>query len=202
MKWRLGTSTEVTSSLQFVKATTNGLDSTVALGTNVPYIDVALNGSSPPHIGVDSAFTGDPANYYWGFTMDHQVQNYAKELAWRADIDHSFEDGFVQGVKAGVRLTNRYANNIDTGYNWKPVFQTWMQYWAMPGGVPLPGLDLNSTVNTSLVHLDKFNNFYKGGSGIPGAFYAPLLSTALGYPSSYQDIHAAADPLYTCCYAG
>ena len=202
MKWRLGTSTEVTSSLQFVRATTNSLDSTVALGTNVPYIDVALNGSSPPHIGVDSAFTGDPANYYWGFTMDHQVQNYAKELAWRADIDHSFADGFVQGLKGGVRLTNRYANNIDTGYNWKPVFQTWMQYWALPGGVPLPGLDLNGTVNTSLVHLDKFNNFYKGGAGIPGAFYAPLLSTALGYPTSYQDIHAAADPFYTCCYAG
>ena len=202
MKWRLGTSTEVTSSLQFVKATTNALDSTVSLGTNVPYIDVALNGSSPPRIGVDSAFTGDPANYYWGFTMDHQVQNYAKELAWRADIKHSFEDGFVHGVNAGVRLTNRYADNIDTGYNWVPVFQTWMQYWALPGGVPLPGLDLNSTVNSSLVHLDKFNNFYKGGAGIPGAFYAPLPSTALGYPSSYKDIHAAADPYYTCCYAG
>lgn len=201
MKWRLGTSTEVTSSLQFVKATTNSLDSTVSLGTNVPYIDVALNGSNPPQIGVDSAFTGNPANYYWGFTMDHQVQNYAKELAWRADIDHTFEDGFVHGLKAGVRLTNRYANNIDTGYNWVPVFQTWMQGWALPSGA-LPGLDLNGTVNTSLVHLDTFKNFYKGGAGIPGAFYAPVLSTALGYPTSYQDIHAAADPFYTCCYAG
>jgi len=202
MKWRLGTSTEVTSSLQFVRATTNSLDSTVALGVNVPYIDVALNGSNPPRLGVDSSYTTNPANYYWGFTMDHQDQNYAKELAWRADIEHSFADGFVQGVKAGVRLTNRYANNIDTGYNWKPVFQTWMQYWAVPGGVPLPGLNLNSTVNTSLVHLDKFNNFYKGDANIPSAFYAPVPSTALGYPASYQDIHAAADPFYTCCYAG
>jgi iron complex outermembrane recepter protein len=202
MKWRLGSSTELTSELQFVKATTNSLDSTVALGTNVPYIDVALNGSNPPRIGVDSSFTTNPANYYWGFTMDHQDKNYAKELAWRADIQHSFADGFVQGVKAGVRLTNRYANNIDTGYNWKPVFQTWMQYWAVPGGVPLPGLNLNGTVNSSLVHLDTFNNFYKGGAGIPGAFYAPVLSTALDYPTSYQDIHAAADPYYTCCYAG
>lgn len=195
MKWRLGASTAVTSSLQFVKATTNSLDSTVSLGTNVPYIDVALNGSSPPHIGVDSDFTGNPANYYWGFTMDHQDQNYAKELAWRADIDHTFEDGFVQGVKAGVRLTNRYANNIDTGYNWVPVFQTWMQGWAVPGST-LPGLDLNGTVNTSLVHLDTFKNFYRGGAGIPGAFYAPVLSTALGYPGSYADIHNAAIPYY------
>jgi len=195
MKWRLGTSTELTSSLQFVKATTNSLDSTVALGTNVPYLDVALNGSNPPRIGVDSSFTGNPANYYWGFTMDHQDQNYAKELAWRADIDHSFVDGFVQGVKAGVRVTNRNADNIDTGYNWMPVFQTWMQGWAIPSGA-LPSLNLNGTVNTSLVHLDTFNNFYKGGAGIPGAFYAPVLSTALGYPGSYATIHDAAIPYY------
>ncbi|MEP6899921.1 MAG: TonB-dependent receptor [Rhodanobacter sp.] len=201
MKWRLGTSTELTSSLQFVRATTNSLDSTVSLGTNVPYIDVALNGNKPPRIGVDTGFTGNPANYYWGFTMDHQDQNYAKELAWRADIDHTFEEGFVQGLKAGVRLTRRYANNIDTGYNWMPVFQTWMQGWALPGGA-LPGLDLNGTVNSSLVHLDTFKNFYRGGAGIPGEFYAPVPSTALGYPASYEDIHAAADPYYTCCYAG
>ncbi|HEY4147250.1 TonB-dependent receptor [Pinirhizobacter sp.] len=195
MKWRLGTGTELTSSVQFVKATTNSLDSTVALGTNVPYIDVALNGNNPPHIGVDPNFTGNPANYYWGFTMDHQDQNYAKELAWRADISHSFADGFVQGVRAGVRLTNRDADNIDTGYNWVPVFQTWMQGWAIPGGA-MPGLDLNGTVNTSLVHLDTFKNFYRGDAGIPGAFYAPVPSTALGYPGSYADIHNAAVPYY------
>ena len=195
MKWRLGTSTELTSELQLVKASTNSLDSTVALGTNVPYIDVALNGSNPPRIGVDTGYTTNPANYYWGFTMDHQDQNYARELAWRADIDHSFVDGFVQGVKAGVRVTNRYANNIDTGYNWMPVFQTWMQYWAIPGGA-MPGLDMNSTVNSSLVHLDTFNNFYKGSAGVPGAFYAPVLSTALGYPGSYAAIHDAAIPYY------
>ncbi|WP_254422813.1 TonB-dependent receptor [Rhodanobacter sp. B05] len=195
MKWRLGTATELTSAVQFVKATTNSLDSTVSLGTNVPYIDVALNGTKPPHIGVDSDFTGNPANYYWGFTMDHQDQNYAKELAWRADIKHSFDDGFVQGVRGGVRLTNRFADNIDTGYNWVPVFQTWMQGWAIPSGA-LPGLDLNGKVNTSLVHLDTFNNFYRGGAGIPGAFYAPVPSTALGYPASYADIHNAAIPYY------
>lgn len=195
MKWLVGSATEVTSSLQFVKATVNSLDSTVALGTNVPYIDVALNGTNPPHIGVDSAFTSNPANYYWGFTMDHQNQNYARELAWRADVSHSFISGFVQAIKGGVRITNRYADNIDTGYNWNPVFQTWMQPWAVPGG-NLPGLNLNSTVNTSLVHLDTFKNFYRGAAGIPGAFYAPVLSTALGYPGSYAAIHDAAIPYY------
>ena len=201
LKWLLGTSTEITSELQHIKATTKSLDSTVALGVNVPYIDIALGGGTP-RIGVDSSYTTNPANYYWGFTMDHQDQNEASETAWRADIKHSLDGAFVHAVKAGVRITDRDATNINTGYNWKPVFQTWMQYWALPGGVPLPGLNLNGTVNSGLVHLDTFNNFYRGSSNIPGAFYAPLLSTALGYPTSYQNIHGAADPFYLCCYAG
>ena len=201
LKWLLGTSTEVTSELQYIKATTKSLDSTVALGVNVPYIDVTVGGGTP-RIGVDTSYTKNPANYYWGFTMDHQDQNEADELAWRADIKHSLDSGFVHALKAGVRITDRDATNINTGYNWKPVFQTWMQYWAVPGGVPLPGLNLNGTVNSGLVHLDTFNNFYRGATNIPGAFYAPLLMTALGYPNSYQNIHSAADPFYLCCYAG
>ena len=39
-------------------------------------------------------------------------------------------------------------------------------------------------------------HFYRGGAGIPGAFYAPVLSTALGYPGSYAAIHDAAIPYY------
>ncbi len=200
LKWLLGTSTEVSSEFQYVKATTTSLDSTVALGTNVPYIDIALNGSHPPRIGIDTSYTMNPANYYWGFTMDHQNQNEAKEFAWRADLKHSFDNGFVHAFKAGLRVTDRDATNIDTGYNWNAVFQTWMQGWAVPSGVPLPNLNLNGTANANLAHLDTFNNFYRGDVNIPGAFYAPLLSVALGYPNSYANIHDAASPYYLCCY--
>src|SRR5690606_25041495 len=104
--------------------------------------------------------------------------------------------------KAGVRVTDRDATSIDTGYDWQPVIQTWMQWWALPGDQPLPGLDLNGTVNSGLVNLQAFDNFYRGDANTPGAFYSPVLATALGFPGSYQDIHSAADPYYTCCYAG
>jgi len=200
LKWSLSDATELTTDFQYIKATTKSLDSTVSLGVNVPYIDVTLGGL--PSIGVDEQFTGNPANYYWGFTMDHQDDNEAEEMAWRADLKHSFDSGFIKSFKFGVRLTDRDATSIDTGYNWKPVFQPWMQYWALPGGVPLPGLDLNAQVNSSLVHLNSFDNFYRGDANTPGVFYAPILATALGYPGSYEAIHDAADPYYTCCYAG
>jgi iron complex outermembrane receptor protein len=195
LKWSLNDSNELSTDFQYIKATTKSLDSTVSLGINVPYIDVALGGL--PSIGIDEQFTGNPDNYYWGFTMDHQDDNEADELAWRADLKHSFDSGFFRSVKFGVRLTDRGATSIDTGYNWKPVFQTWMQGWALVNG--MPPLDLNSEVNSSLVHLNTFNNFYRGDASTPGVFYAPILDTALGFPGSYQSIHDAAAPYYNCC---
>lgn len=198
LNWVVSDNTEFSTSLQFIKATTKSLDSTVALGIDVPYIDVALNGV--PSIGVDEQFTANPDNYYWGFTMDHQEDNEAEEVAWRADLKHSFDNArFFRAVKFGVRMTDRDAVSIDTGYNWKPVFQSWMRWWALPGMGPMPPLDLNSEVNSSLVHLNTFDNFYRGDANTPGSFFAPVLSTALGYPGSYQSIHDAAAPYYNCC---
>jgi len=199
LKWSLTDSTELTTDFQYIKATTNSLDSTVSLGVNVPYIDVDLSGGQPS-IGIDEQFTGNPANYYWGFTMDHRDDNEADQLAWRADLRHGFDSGFFRAIKFGVRLTDRGATSIDTGYDWQPVFQTWMQGWALPGDQPLPGLDLNGTVNSSLVHQNKFGNFYRGDANTPGSFFAPVLGTALGFPGSYLDIHEAATPYYSCCY--
>lgn len=193
LKWQLSQSTELSTDLQYIKADTRALDSTVSLGVNAPYIDITLGGV--PVIGVDNDFTGNPQNYYWGFTMEDVVNNKADELAWRADIKHSFDGGFIQSIKAGVRTTSRRATNIDTGYNWQPVFQTWMAWWAVPTD-QMPSLDLNDKVNSSLVRLDTFRNFYRGSANTPGSFYAPVLSTALGYPGSYEAIHDAATPYY------
>ncbi|MCA0392814.1 MAG: TonB-dependent receptor [Proteobacteria bacterium] len=201
LKWRFSDRTEFSTDLQYIKARTNILDSTVSLGVNVPYIDVDLSGKVPS-IGIDEQFTRNPDNYYWGFTMDHRDDNVADEVAWRADLKHSFDSNVFDSIKFGVRVTDRDATSIDNGYDWQPVIQPWMQWWALPGDQPLPGLDLNGTVNSSLVNLTTFNNFYRGDANTPGAFYAPILATALGFPASYQDIHDAADPYYTCCYAG
>ena len=201
LKWLVSDRTEFSTELQYIKATTKALDSTVTLGLNVPYIDIDLSGNHPV-IGVDESFTANLSNYYWAFTMDHQDDNEADEIAWRADLKHSFDSNFFDAVRFGVRATDRDAHSIDTGYDWQPVIQPWMQWWALPGGVPLPGVDLNSQVNSSLTNLTTFENFYRGDANTPGAIYAPILATALGFPNSYQAIHSAADPYYLCCYAG
>ena len=195
LKWAVNDNVELSTDVQYIKADTKSLDSTVALGLLMPYIDVDLT-KGLPSIGVDQQFTSNPDNYYWGFTMDHQDDNEAEQKTWRADIKYSFDSGFFRSIKGGVRTTRRDATSIDTGYNWAAVIQPWMQWWQLPGGVPLPGLDLSSEVNSSLTHLNEFKNFYRGDANTPGGFYAPVLATALGYPGSYQAIHAAAEQFY------
>lgn len=198
LKWQFSDSTTFTTDLQYIKADTQKLDSTVSLGVNVPYIDVTLGGV--PSIGINEQFTRDPANYYWGFTMENVVDNEADQIAWRADMDHRLDGSFFRGIRAGVRLTDRDATSRDTSYHWAAVFQTWMRGWQLPGE-GMPPLDLNSTINSSLVNLNTFENFYRGGANTPGAFYAPVLATALGFPNSYKAIHDAAMPFYLCCGA-
>lgn len=197
LKWVLNDSTELSTDLQYIKATTKALGSIVGLGVNVPYIDIALGGV--PSIGIDEQFTTNPDNYYWGYTQDHREDNEADQLAWRADLRHSFDSGFFRAVKFGVRLTDRGATSRDTAFHWNAIFQPWQQPWAVPAG-PLPGLDLNGQVNSSLVHLNTFDNFYRGDANTPGSFLAPVLSTALGFPDSYLALHGAAIPYYTCCF--
>src|SRR5690606_39161122 len=197
LTWQIGGRTEFSTELQYIQADTRALDSTVTLGLNVPYIDVDV-GSGRPVIGIDQSFSGDLGNYYWAFTMDHQDDNEAEEIAWRADLKHGFDSNFFDSVRFGVRLTDRDAHSIDTGYNWQAVIQPWMQGWKLPAG-PLPGVNLNDQVNSRLVNLTTFETFYRGDANTPGAFYAPVLATALGFPGSYQAIHDAAVPYYLCC---
>ena len=171
LKWTVNDNVELSTDLQYIKADTKSLDSTVALGLLMPYIDVDLTGGLPS-ISVDQQFTANPDNYYWGFTMDHQDDNEADQLAWRADIKYSFDSGFFRSIRGGVRTTRRDATSIDTGYNWAAVIQPWMQWWQLPGGVPLPGLDLSSDVNSSLTHFNEFKNFYRGDANTPGGFWS------------------------------
>ena len=49
--------TELSTEIQYIKATTKALDSTVTLGLNVPYIDIDLGGGR----GVTEPWSGEVA---------------------------------------------------------------------------------------------------------------------------------------------
>jgi TonB-dependent receptor len=197
-KWQASDQWFVSSDIQYVKATTEGLDSTVAAGLLMPYITIQ-NAGGVPDIMTDVDYMSDPSNYHFAFTMDHQDDNEAEQIAWRGDTEYSFdESSFFKSVKFGARYANRDSTTVDTGFNWKAVIQPWMRGWALPNG-PLPTVvDFGMQ---DLVHANHFDNFFRGDIAVPGSVIAPDRSLAEGYPGTYFEIHQAAAPYYMCCFA-
>lgn len=193
-KWYPRDNLEISTDLQFVEATTDALDATVATGINLPYIDVDLTGDRP-NVSADSDYLSSAENYYWGFTMPFIEDNEAEQFSWRGDINYSFGDvGFLRYAKSGLRYTDKQANNVNSGYHWQAIFAPWMAWWKLPGGEPMPSVE-----DTSLLTLNEFDNFFRGDAPAPANVYAPSIGIVEGYPESFDALHAQASPYYLCC---
>lgn len=193
-KWDIGSNWVINSDLQYVKATTEALDSTIGGGLTMPpmYLDVS---GDLPVITADQDFLSNPENFTIGFTMDHQDDNEADQVAWRIDLERTLDHDLIKSVKFGARIANRDQTLINTGYNWLAVIQPWMRWWALSGTDPLPNMyDLG--LSEGQITINQFENFFRGDLPVPGAVVAPDASLAAGYPDSYYTIHNGALPHY------
>jgi TonB-dependent receptor len=193
VKWKLNDRWTLSTDLQYIKATTQSFDSTVATGVTMDKEVVDFTGSMPRLIfdDADRARLADPANYYWAFTMEHMDKSVATEKAWRADAKFKFDDPVLIDLRFGVRLTDREAltKNSNPGYNWAAITQPWQVGWDISHLAYLN--DPRFSGNT---HLHSFDNFFSGKSSVPSLVF-PDVSTALGYPDSYAQLHTYHDIL-------
>ena len=195
LNWRPSSRWDLDFDLQYIRGASRSLDSTVAAGVELPYLDVNLTGSRP-QMQSDPGYLADPANYYMAFTMDNRTDNDAKQWAGKIDGAYDTQHPVLQTVKFGTRLTDTESENHDTGYLWQPIYQQWMRWWALDGVAPMPQAD------PRYLSLFNLNNFYRGSGRHPGLFMAPSLALAGGFPGTHLDLHqqAAASGNYLCCY--
>lgn len=181
--------------LQHVKATTRSLDSTVASGVELDYLDVDLTGGRP-EMQTNPAHLADPANYYMAFTMDNRTDNEADTTALRLDAEYEFDRPVLRSMGFGVRFSDTTSENHDTGFDWQPIYQQWMRGWAVDGTAPLPQADPDNLA------LNELDDFYRGEGVHPGVFMSPATMLAEGYPQTFLDLHqeAADSGNYLCCY--
>ncbi len=165
--------------VQKVDATAEGLDSTVALGVWVPYIDVDLGGSLP-NISSDNEYMGNPDNYVWDFLMDNQYDNKAEMTSAEANAEYFFDEpGIITSVKSGVRFTDSSSDNFDSGYNWGAVGN-----WLYSSGL----IESGANPSQSQMHLNQFDDFFGGDVSQPANLYAPNANLAAGFPGTYFDV--------------
>jgi iron complex outermembrane receptor protein len=193
LKWKASDQWSFSTDLQYIRATTRSFDSTVATGVQMPKETIDLSGDVPrlTFDDADRARLADPDNYYWAFTMEHFDQSKATEKAWRGDAKYTFDHPVLADLRFGVRLTERDARTVNTGYNWAAVTQTWMQGWYLaPGSLAWLG-DPRFSGSTQL---RDFDNFFKGSMSMPSLVF-PGTSLASGYPDSYATLHGYAKTL-------
>jgi iron complex outermembrane recepter protein len=186
---------DVVLDLQRVDGSSKGLDSTVATGVDLPYIDVDLSGSRP-QMTSDQTYLGNPSNYYMAFTMDNRTDNKASLNAGKLDVTYRSGTSLFRSIRLGARLTGTTSENHNTSYDWQPIYQPWMRWWAMDGTNPMP------SVSPSDVSRIAYSDFYRGRGRNPGVFYSPSIALAEGFPQSFLKLHAAAAASgnYLCCY--
>ncbi|TXD80083.1 TonB-dependent receptor, partial [Mitsuaria sp. TWR114] len=194
LNWRANDQWSFSSDLQYIRATTDSFDSTVATGVQMPEETIDLRSGRPQLIFSDAqrAALVDPANYYWAFTMEHKDKSKATEKAWKGDARYKFKDeGFLQDLRFGVRFTERDATTTNTvpGYNWSPISQPWQIGWDINHLA-----FLNDPRFSADTYVHNFNNFFSGKASVPSLIF-PTVSTTSGYPDSYAALHKYHDIL-------
>ncbi|WP_347329463.1 TonB-dependent receptor [Marinimicrobium locisalis] len=189
-KWNPSNRWEFSTEFQYTDSTTDTLDSTVATGISLESLTVNA-AAEPPKISTDESYLAEPTNYYWAFAMPHIEDSKAEQFAWRGDTEFFVEDSVIKSVKAGVRVTNREADNINTGYDWQAIFASWMTTdWG--GGLNINDLGMPYMEDSSQMSLNTFDDFFRGDADLTGVVWAPKEDIALGYPDSYVDLYAEA----------
>jgi TonB-dependent receptor len=194
LKWKPSNQWSFSTDLQFIRAKTESLDSTVATGVQMAKENLDLSGR--PNLSFDAAdlaALADPSKYYWAFTMEHLDKSVATEKAWRGDAKFNFDHPVLNDLRFGIRLTDRDAvtQNSNPSYNWAAITQPWQVGWDINHLAYLN--DPRFSGNT---HLHTFDNFFNGKASVPSLVF-PDTSTALGFPASYAALHKYHDILCT-----
>ncbi|UXA52935.1 TonB-dependent receptor [Xanthomonas prunicola] len=116
-KWTVTPMMTLSTDFQYVDATTKGERYILATGqATSPFLNVDFRGSLPRLSVTDASgaegYLADVGNYDgWRYQVDNMDDNKGTEFAWRADMDLAFDSDFVRSFKAGVRYTDRDAEN-------------------------------------------------------------------------------------------
>ncbi len=199
LTWKPNDSWTLSSDLQVVRSKTRNNDYTVGTGILMASQSMDLTGSTP-RLVYDSAFQSallNPANNYWGYTMEYQEGSKAKSTAWRGDATLNFEHPIWDDLSFGLRLTDRSADNVvnsvpggeswSRGYHWSAITQTWQTGWAIAGLATLDDPRFSKGV-----YQHNFNGFFGGKVNVPNLLMPVPALAQSGYTAEWQKLHGYA----------
>jgi iron complex outermembrane receptor protein len=171
IKWSPDDHWKFSADLQYVKAEADVDDYTLGLKV-IPeeaYMDGI--GTETPSIQLDSDYMADFSNYSLGQEMNHFERNRAEAKTGRFDAEYDFDGAVIKSVKAGMRYSEKTADNIDTGYDWNTRYATWFTKldWNGYNKTDLPRVTADEASN--YLNLYSFGDFQRGDVAVPAAGY-------------------------------
>ncbi|QEY16517.1 TonB-dependent receptor [Cellvibrio sp. KY-GH-1] len=166
IKWSPDDHWKFSADLQFVEAEATVDDYTLGLKV-IPeeaYMDGI--GTKTPSILLDPEYMADFSNYSLGQEMTHFERNSAEAKTGRFDAEYDFDDSVIKSVKAGMRYSEKTADNINTGYDWNTRYATWFS-----------GYDKNTLPKVTADQASKyltaysFDDFQRGDVDVPAIGY-------------------------------
>ena len=165
IKWSPDDHWKFSADLQYVKADATIDDYT--LGLKVIPAEAYMDGigSETPSIIVDPSYMSNFANYSLGQAMTHFERNEAEAKTARFDAEYDFEGAVIKSVKAGMRYSEKSADNINTLYDWNTRYATWFGFDknTLPKVTPDQAADY--------LTLYSFGDFQRGDVTVPAAGY-------------------------------
>ncbi|ACE82825.1 TonB-dependent receptor [Cellvibrio japonicus] len=187
VKWSPDDHWKFSADFQYVKAEAKVDDYTLGLKVIPAEAYMDGMGSETPTILIDPQYMADYSNYSLGQQMTHFERNNAEAKTARFDAEYDFEGAVVKSIKAGVRYSEKEADNINTGYDWNTRYATWFN-----------GYDKNTLPKVTegqaeeYLALYKFSDFQRGDVTVPAAGY--LYSAA-----AVKNFRATTDAINSTC---
>ena len=171
IKWSPDDHWKFSADLQYVKADATVDDYTLGLKVIPETAYLGGIGTETPSILIDPSYMAAFENYSLGQEMTHFERNSADAKTARFDAEYDFDGAVIKSVKAGVRYSEKTADNINTGYDWNTRYATWFtkQDWSGYDKNTLPKVTANEA--SQYLNLYSFDNFQRGDVNIPAAGY-------------------------------
>lgn len=171
IKWSPDDHWKFSADIQYVKAEATVDDYTLGLKV-IPekaYMDGI--GTETPTILLDPNYMANFSNYSLGQEMTHFERNNAEAKTGRFDAEYDFDGAVIKSVKAGMRYSEKTAENIDTGFDWNTRYATWFTKldWSGFDKTNLPRVTADEA--SKYLNLYSFEDFQRGDVAVPAAGY-------------------------------
>lgn len=175
--WSIGVKHDISANwsmkvdYQQVKSSSKPTDFTVFTSILLPGVFLDVSGKYPEVSLANPDFVLDPHNYYWRAAMDHYENNSGEEKAARVDFEYNFVDNnWLRTFRFGLRGTDRSQVNMNSGWNWGVVSDSWAE-------IPNPAGNNVATLDTFLPgqsELYSLTNFWRGKVNVPTQLWYPV----------------------------